>query len=49
MQTIQNISAILGAVYALVSIIGNAYPKGKVGAFCAKVALVLRKVQDATK
>lgn len=44
MKHVQDILAIIGALYTLLTAIGNAWPKGRVGAVCTKAALVLRKV-----
>ena len=45
MQYVHLALEIIGALTTILTAIGNAWPKGKVGAFCSKGGVVLRKVQ----
>ena len=48
-QHIQEVLAVVGALYTLLSVLGNLAPKTAFGRFCAKAALVLRNVEGQAK
>lgn len=49
MQYVHLVLEIIGAIVTVLTAVGNAYPKGKVGATCARWGVVLRKVEDTAR